>query len=226
MKVLLVEDDQHLGTMLMEGLSREGFCVDWVKDGFSAVNRVLEGDYDLVLLDIMLPKMDGLKVCRRIREVRDVPIIMLTAKSQLEDKVEGLSAGADDYITKPFSFKELLARIGAVLRRYKKDGPDVLKVGELELRLKSFEVYYKGKKIPTTQREFRLLKLLAEKADKAVSREEIYSKVWGYTYGEGSNVVDVYVKNIRNKLNDKEHKLIKTVRGYGYMLSIEDVSKA
>ncbi len=225
MKVLIVEDDQHLGKLLLDGLSHEGYKVDWVMDGYSAVNRILEGDYDLVLLDIMLPKMDGIKVCRRIREVKDMPIIMLTAKGQIEDKVEGLSAGADDYITKPFSFKELLARIGAVLRRYKKEEAHTLRVGELELRLKSFELYYKGEKIPTTQKEFKLLKLLIERANSVVSREEIYSKVWGYSYGEGSNVVDVYIKNIRTKLGDKGHKLIKTVRGYGYMIVEEDVSK-
>ena len=226
MRVLLVEDDQHLGKLLLDGLSRERYEVDWVRDGYSAVNRILEEDYDLVLLDIMLPKMDGIKVCKRIREIKDIPIIMLTAKGQIEDKVEGLSAGADDYITKPFSFKELLARIGAVLRRYKKEGPDTLKVGELELKLKSFEVYYRGKRIPMTQREFKLLRLLAERVNTAVSREEIYSKVWGYSYGEASNVVDVYIKNIRTKLKDKEHKLIKTVRGYGYMMVEEDVGKA
>ena len=226
MRVLLVEDDQHLGELLLDGLSREGYEVDWVRDGYSAVNRILEEDYDLVLLDIMLPKMDGIKVCKRIREIKDIPIIMLTAKGQIEDKVEWLSAGADDYITKPFSFKELLARIGAVLRRYKKEGPDTLKVGELELKLKSFEVYYRGKRIPMTQREFKLLRLLAERVNTAVSREEIYSKVWGYSYGEVSNVVDVYIKNIRTKLEDKEHRLIKTVRGYGYMMVEEDVGKA
>ncbi len=226
MRVLLVEDDQHLGKLLLDGLSREGYEVDWVRDGYSAVNRILEEDYDIVLLDIMLPKMDGIKVCKRIREIKDIPIIMLTAKGQIEDKVEGLSAGADDYITKPFSFKELLARIGAVLRRYKKEGPDTLKVGELELKLKSFEVYYRGKRIPMTQREFKLLRLLAERVNTAVSREEIYSKVWGYSYGEASNVVDVYIKNIRTKLEDKEHRLIKTIRGYGYMMVEEDVGKA
>ncbi len=225
MRVLLVEDDQHLGRLLLDGLSHEGYEVDWVRDGYSAVNRILEEDYDLVLLDIMLPKMDGIRVCKRIREVKDIPVIMLTAKGQIEDKVEGLSAGADDYITKPFSFKELLARIGAVLRRYKKEGPDTLRVGELELRLKSFEVYYRGKKIPMTQREFKLLRFLAERVNTAVSREEIYSKVWGYSYGEGSNVVDVYIKNIRTKLEDKDHRLIRTVRGYGYMMAQEDVSK-
>ncbi|MEZ0337652.1 MAG: response regulator transcription factor [Aquificaceae bacterium] len=224
MRVLLVEDDQSLGQLLKDGLSREGFQVDWVRDGYSAINKIMEEDYELVILDIMLPKMDGLRVCKKIRETKDIPIIMLTAKAQIEDKVEGLSAGADDYITKPFSFKELIARIRAVLRRYKKNGPEVLKVGDLELRLKSLEVYYKGSKIHTTQKEFNLLKLLMERAGSAISRDEIYTKVWGYSYGEGSNIVDVYIKNLRNKLGDKDHKLIKTVRGYGYMLSLEDVS--
>lgn len=222
MRVLLVEDDQSLGQLLKDGLSHEGFQVDWVRDGYSAINRIMEKDYELVILDLMLPKMDGIKVCKKIRESKDMPIIMLTAKAQIEDKVEGLSAGADDYITKPFSFKELIARIRAVLRRYKKNGPEVLKVGDLELRLKSLEVYYKGSKIHTTQKEFNLLKLLMERAGSAISREEIYAKVWGYSYGEGSNIVDVYIKNLRNKLGDKDHKLIKTVRGYGYMLSLED----
>jgi len=224
MRVLLVEDDQSLGQLLKDGLSHEGFQVEWVRDGYSAINKIMEEDYELVILDIMLPKMDGIKVCKMIRETKDMPVIMLTAKAQIEDKVEGLSAGADDYITKPFSFKELIARIRAVLRRYKKNGPDILQVGDLELRLKSLEVYYKGSKIHTTQKEFNLLKLLMERAGSAISREEIYAKVWGYSYGEGSNIVDVYIKNLRNKLGDKDHKLIKTVRGYGYMLSLEDVS--
>jgi len=224
MRGLLVEDDQSLGQLLKDGLSHEGFQVEWVRDGYSAINKIMEEDYELVILDIMLPKMDGIKVCKKIRETKDMPVIMLTAKAQIEDKVEGLSAGADDYITKPFSFKELIARIRAVLRRYKKNGPDILQVGDLELRLKSLEVYYKGSKIHTTQKEFNLLKLLMERAGSAISREEIYAKVWGYSYGEGSNIVDVYIKNLRNKLGDKDHKLIKTVRGYGYMLSLEDVS--
>jgi DNA-binding response OmpR family regulator len=222
MRVLLIEDDQSLGQLLKDGLSHEGFQVEWVRDGYSAINKIMEEDYELVILDIMLPKMDGIKVCKKIRETKDMPVIMLTAKAQIEDKVEGLSAGADDYITKPFSFKELIARIRAVLRRYKKNGPDILQVGDLELRLKSLEVYYKGSKIHTTQKEFNLLKLLMERAGSAISREEIYAKVWGYSYGEGSNIVDVYIKNLRNKLGDKDHKLIKTVRGYGYMLNLEE----
>lgn len=226
MRFLLVEDDPYIGQMIKDALSHEGYQVYWVRDGYEAVKRILEEDFDMVLLDIMLPKMDGIKVCKRIRETKDIPVIMLTAKTQVEDRVEGLSAGADDYITKPFSFKELLARIRAVLRRYKREEHDTLKVGELELRLSSFEVIYRGKKIPTTQREFRLLKLLAERANRAVSREEIYSKVWGYSHQEGSNVVDVYIKNLRNKLGDQDHRLIRTVRAFGYMLSSEDVGQS
>ncbi|MCS6875726.1 MAG: response regulator transcription factor [Aquificaceae bacterium] len=222
----MVEDDQSLGQMLKDWLNQEGFFVDWVKDGYNAINKAMGGDYQLMILDLMLPKMDGLKVCKKIRETSDMPVILLTAKDQIEDKVEGLSAGADDYITKPFSFKELMARIKAVLRRYKREGPELIKLGELELKLKSLEVYYKGKKIPTTPKEFNLLKLLAEKVGSAVSREEIYLKVWGQSYGECSNVVDVYIKNLRNKLGDRDHELIRTLRGYGYMLSAQDVSKA
>ncbi|MCS7263053.1 MAG: response regulator transcription factor [Aquificaceae bacterium] len=226
MKVLLVEDDLSLGQMLSDWLKHEGFAVDWVQDGYSALNRLMNQDYSLVLLDLMIPKVDGLKVCKKVRESKDIPVIVITAKDQVEDKVEGLSAGADDYITKPFSLKELLARIRAVLRRYKKETVELLKVGQLELKPRSLEVYYRGEKVPTTQKEFQLLRLLMERAGSAVSREEIYSKVWGQHYEESSNVVDVYIKNLRNKLGDKEHRLIKTVRGYGYMLSSEDVSQA
>ncbi len=225
MKLLLVEDDQSLGQLLKEGLTYEGFQVDWVKDGYTAIKKAMEEDYQIVILDIMLPKMDGLKVCKKLREYKDIPILMLTAKGQVEDKVEGLSAGADDYITKPFSFKELVARIRAVLRRYKKEDIKLIKVGDLEIRLNSLEVYYKGEKIHTTNKEFNLLKLLAEKAGTVVSREEIYSRVWGYSNEEASNIVDVYIKNLRTKLGDKDHKLIKTIRGYGYILSLEDVGK-
>lgn len=223
-KILLVEDDLYLGQMMVEGLRHEGFTVEWVQDGFTALRRVVEESYDLVILDIMLPKFDGMKVCRKIRETKDIPIIMVTARSQIEDKVEGLSAGADDYITKPFSFKELSARIQAVLRRYrKKEG--VIMVGDLRIDPSAVEVTYRGQKIHLTRREFELLKLLAENANRVVSREEIYAKVWGYSHEEGSNIVDVYIKNLRNKLGDKPPRLIQTVRGYGYILRTEDVGQ-
>lgn len=224
-KVLVVEDEQPLGQMLKDALTHEGFDVEWVADGYSAVKKVFEEEYSLVILDLMLPKMEGIRVCKRIRECRDVPIIMLTAKTQIEDRVEGLSAGADDYITKPFSFRELLARINAVLRRYRKEEPVLIKAGDLELRLRSFEVYFKGERLHTTKKEFDLLRFLMERAGQAVSREELYLKLWGNSYHESSNIVDVYIKNLRNKLGDRDHKLIRTVRGFGYMLVSEDVSK-
>lgn len=222
MRILLVEDDPYVGEMIKEGLQHEGYNVLWVKDGFSAMVEASRGDYDLVLLDLMLPKFDGLKVCSKIRQVKDIPIIVVTAKSQVEDKVEGLSAGADDYITKPFSFKELLARINAVLRRYKREAQESISLGKLTLDLRSYEVFYNGRKVNLTRREFELLKVLMEKAGEAVSRERLFAKVWA-SYGEGSNVVDVYIKNLRNKLGDRPPKLIRTVRGIGYMIKAEDV---
>jgi two-component system response regulator ArlR len=224
MKVLLVEDDAYLAEMIKEGLRHSGYSVVWVKDGFSAMRSTMEEDYDLILLDIMLPKFDGIRVLKRIREVKDVPVIMITAKSQLEDKIEGLFAGADDYITKPFSFKELLARINAVLRRYKREEREVIKIGELLINPKSYEVYYRGRNIKLTNREFKLLKVLAQHAGEVLSREKLFAKVWGSAYGENSNVVDVYIKNLRKKLEDKPPRLIHTVRGMGYMLKPQDVS--
>ncbi len=224
MKVLLVEDDTYLAEMIKDGLYHNGYSVTWVKDGFSAIRQALEEDYHLILLDIMLPKFDGIKVLKKIREVKDTPVIVITAKSQVEDKVEGLSVGADDYITKPFSFKELLARINAVLRRYRREEKEIIKIGDLIINPKSYEVYYKGRSIKLTSREFKLLKVLAEHAGEVLSREKLFAKVWGSTYGENSNVVDVYIKNLRKKLEDKPPRLIHTVRGMGYMLKPQDAS--
>ncbi|SHK29354.1 response regulator transcription factor [Thermocrinis minervae] len=221
-RILLVEDDLSLGSMLVEGLKYEGFSVDWVKDGFSAIKKVMEEEYDVVLLDLMLPKMDGLKVCKTIRQTKDIPIVVITAKSQIEDKVEVLNAGADDYITKPFSFKELYARIRAVLRRYSKNNKDHIKVGDLFIDLSSAQVIYRGERINLTRREFELLKLLAENPNTVLSREKIYSRIWGSGHEEGSNIVDVYIKNLRRKLKDENHQLIQTVRGFGYMLKSND----
>ncbi|MFN3813025.1 MAG: response regulator transcription factor [Aquificaceae bacterium] len=222
MRILLVEDDPYVGEMIKEGLQHEGYNVFWVRDGFSAMVETSREDYDLVLLDLMLPKFNGLKVCSKIRQVKDIPIIVVTAKSQVEDKVEGLSTGADDYITKPFSFKELLARINAVLRRYRKEVQESMSLGKLILDLRSYEVYYNGQRINLTKREFELLKVLMENAGKVISREKLFAKVWS-SYEEGSNVVDVYIKNLRNKLGDRPPKLIRTVRGIGYMIKVEDV---
>jgi two-component system response regulator ArlR len=223
MRVLSVEDDKELGDMIKRVLSMEGYEVDWVQDGFLALKNLSEKDYDLLLLDLMLPRFDGIKICKKVRESKDIPILVITARGQIEDKVEVLQAGADDYITKPFSFKELLARIQAVMRRYKRK-EDIIRVGELIINLASHEVIYKGNKINLTKREFELLKLLSQEAGRVVSREEIYRKVWGYSHEEGSNIVDVYIKNLRSKLGDRPAKLIQTVRGYGYKLNVENVS--
>jgi DNA-binding response OmpR family regulator len=150
-RVLLVEDDKELGDMVKKALSVEGYEVDWVQDGFLALKKLSEKDYDLVLLDLMLPRFDGIKICKRVRESKDIPILVITARGQIEDKVEVLQAGADDYITKPFSFKELLARIQAVMRRYKR-AEDIIRVGDLVVNLASYEVIYKGNKINLTRR--------------------------------------------------------------------------
>ena len=222
MKVLIVEDDFELAQMLVEGLRHEGWDVEWARDGYTAIKKAIDEDYDLVILDIMLPKFDGIKVCKKIREVKEIPIIMLTAKSQVEDKVEALSAGADDYITKPFSFKELYARINAVMRRYKREEKPTLEVGEFLINLAEMSAYYKGQRLNLTQREFQLLKFLMENQGRALSRESIYARVWGRGWEESSNLVDVYVKNLRSKIGDKEHRIIRTIRGYGYMLKPED----
>ena len=136
MRVLLVEDDKELGDMIKKALSVEGYEVDWVQDGFLALKNLSEKDYDLVLLDLMLPRFDGIKICKKVRESRDIPILVITARGQIEDNVEVLQAGADDYITKPFSFKELLARIQAVMRRYKR-AEDIIRVGDLVVNLAS-----------------------------------------------------------------------------------------
>ena len=151
MRVLLVEDDKELGDMIKRVLSVEGYEVEWVQDGFLALKNLSEKDYDLVLLDLMLPRFDGIKICKKVRESKDIPILVITARGQIEDKVEVLQAGADDYITKPFSFKELLARIQAVMRRYKRK-EDIIRVGELIINLASHEVIYKGNKINLKRR--------------------------------------------------------------------------
>ncbi len=222
LKVLIVEDDELLLETLERGFKHEGFEVELAKDGFSAFNMAKSKDYDIIILDIVIPKMDGIKVCQNLRLQKDTPIIMLTAKSQLEDKLEGLESGADDYITKPFSFKELITRVKTVLRRYNKvQEPEELKVGELIIREKDYKVKYKGKLIELTPKEFELLKMLAKNPNKTIRREVLLNKIWGVGSDYESNIVDVYIKNIRNKLEDKPPKLILTIRGRGYMLSTE-----
>lgn len=221
LKALIVEDDELLLETLEKGFRHEGFEVDIAKDGFQALQKAKTNSYDIIILDVVIPKIDGVKVCKQLRLQSEIPIIMLTAKSQLEDKLEGLEAGADDYITKPFSFKELIMRVKTVLRRYNKVQEEKIVLKDLTMDLKDFKVFYKEKAINLTPKEFELLKVLAQNPNKTIRREVLLNKVWGIASYYDSNIVDVYIKNIRNKLEDKPPKLILTIRGRGYMLSTE-----
>ncbi|RDV84034.1 response regulator transcription factor [Ammonifex thiophilus] len=224
-RILVVEDDRSLARFLELELGHEGYAVETVGDGYRALVRATEEDWDLILLDIMLPGMDGFSVCRRIRERSSVPIIMLTARDAVNDRVQGLDAGADDYLCKPFATEELLARIRARLRRQKEDGPesDKVVVGDLEICPKTRTVTRGGQKIHLTKREFDLLHYLAVNAGVVLDRETILNRVWGFDYFGNTNVVDVYIRYLRAKIDDPfPKKLIHTVRGVGYVLREEE----
>ena len=178
---------------------------------------------DLILLDVMLPKLDGIAVCQRIREVSNVPIIMLTAKGEDMDKILGLEIGADDYITKPFSIEELLARIRLALRKTQEDALPKLSIGPLEMDVARHLVTVNTEEVELTGREFSLLKILLENQTIVLSRETLMEKVWGYDYVGETNIVDVYIRYLRTKIDDRFHiKLIHTVRGVGYTLKTEE----
>jgi DNA-binding response OmpR family regulator len=220
MKILLVEDEKKVANFVRSGLKSEGFTVDLAGDGEEGLFLARDGDFDLIVLDILLPKLDGITLCKKLRaEGKTVPIIMLTAKDSVEDRVRGLEAGADDYLTKPFSFAELLARARALTRRHKAAGEEKLAVGDLTLDPETFEVERGGKNISLSATEFRLLKYLMENSSHVVTKTLILENVWGYDFSPESNVVDVYIKYLRDKI-DKGFKIsfIRTVRGIGYRL--------
>ena len=224
MKILLVEDEKKVANFVRSGLKSEGFTVDLAADGEEGLFLAQGGGFDLIILDILLPKLDGITVCKKLRtEGKTMPIIMLTAKDSVEDRVRGLDAGADDYLTKPFSFAELLARVRALTRRHKATEQEPLAVGDLTLDPETFEARRGGKKIPLSATEFRLLKYLMENSSHVVTKALILENVWGYDFSPESNVVDVYIKYLRDKI-DKGFKsgLIKTVRGIGYRLCAAD----
>ncbi len=221
--ILLVEDELNVIQFMQLELEHEGYEVTTAKDGEEAMARFQEKEWSVILLDWMLPKLDGLEVCRRIRKTSQVPIIILTARDYVGDKILGLDRGADDYITKPFEIEELLARIRAVLRRVQahgeKEKEDKLVIENLEVNLKSRRVTREGNEIELTQREFDLLVFLMKHEGEALSREWLLSAVWGYDFVGETNVVDVYIRYLRNKLDrDYEPTLIHTVRGIGYIL--------
>ncbi len=225
MKVLVIEDDRRISAFLGRGLAAEGYQVTLEEDGRDGLERIRNDSFDLVILDVMLPYLSGLEICRIVREERrPVLILMLTAKATIQDKVEGLKGGADDYLTKPFAFDELIARIIALRRRRPgADGADaaVLRVGSLTLDPASRRVTKDGRDIALTVREFELLRYLMANAEQVVSRQRLLNSVWEYGFDPGTKIIDVYVRYLRRKLDDgaDEPSVIETVRGVGYMIS-------
>lgn len=223
MKILVVEDNKKLAENLKQGLMQEGYAVDVLEDGLSAERRILinRDEYDLVVLDRMLPGKDGMLVCSSWRENGvTVPVLMLTALGATDDKVVGLDAGADDYLGKPFAFKELLARIHALLRRPKQSFPDILNSGSISINTTERTVTYKGKPIDLTLKEFMVLEYFVRNKNKVVSRDELYSHAWDFADSSFSNTVDVHIKNLRKKIHDNG-KIIQTVRGVGYKMETQ-----
>lgn len=223
-RILVVEDEASLARSLQLELNHEGYEVETAQNGYEAMGRLSEGKWDLVLLDIMLPGLDGFEVCSRIRKHSDVPIIMLTARDATSDKIRGLDTGADDYVAKPFVIEELLARIRARLRTQpaaRQEG-DKLVIGDLVISKDTRQVIRSGEAISLTRREFDLLAYLAENAGLVLSRETILARVWGYDYYGSDNIVDVYIRYLRAKIDEPfSTKLLYTVRGVGYTLREE-----
>ena len=219
-KILIVEDEQNIVDILSFNLGRDGYDTLEAYDGVTGLQLALEQNPDLVLLDLMLPGMDGYQVCTEIRKTRRVPIIMLTAKGETFDKVLGLELGADDYIVKPFDPKELVARVKAVLRRYEPKQEEVdknrLKFGGLEINLSNYSVSYNGKSLEFPPKEFELLSFLAQHPNRVFTREQLLDRIWGYEYVGDTRTVDVHVKRIREKLNSEDEWGILTVWSVGY----------
>ena len=221
MRILIVEDEEKLANVLKEGFERGGYTVDCVGDGEVAERRIMmyQNEYDAVILDWMLPIRDGIDVCTNVRKKGvKVPIIMLTGRFDMADKVKALDAGADDYVVKPFSLEELLARVRAVLRRPTQVMPTELKVGKLTLNQNTHRVFLDKKEIRLTMKEFALLEYLMRNPNKVVPRDHVMEHLWGFEFSSFSNVMDVHMKNLRKKINNRKNKIIETVRGVGYQL--------
>lgn len=221
-RILLVEDEEKLARMVELELQYEGYEVDKAFDGPTGLDKALSGRFQLVLLDVMLPGMSGMEVLRRLRRESQVPVIMLTARDAVMDKVSGLDSGANDYITKPFAIEELLARIRAAFRvtaKAAEEEQDVLTAGELSLEPESRQVTVKGERVELTRKEFDLLEYLLRNKGKVVTRDALLDHVWGFDFVGETNAVDVYIRFLRSKIDEKFGlKLIRTVRGVGYVI--------
>jgi two-component system, OmpR family, response regulator MprA len=221
MRVLVVDDERAVRDSLRRALELEGYDVELAADGEEALERLAQnGEPDAVVLDILMPKMDGLEVCRRLRrEGHHLPVLMLTARDEVENRVAGLDAGADDYVTKPFALEELLARLRALLRRTTSGSGEVLRFADLELDPKTREVRRAGEQIELTRTEFSLLELFLLNPRQVLTRSVIFERVWGYDFGFSSNSLDVYIGYLRRKTETGDRpRLIQTVRGVGYAL--------
>jgi DNA-binding response OmpR family regulator len=221
-KILIVEDEKQIARFVQLELMHEGYEVETVYDGREGLEKIKNNEYNLIILDVMLPSLNGMEVCRRVRAFSDVPIIMLTAKDSVIDKVTGLDIGADDYMTKPFAIEELLARIRAVKRKNSSknnENKNEIMVNDLVMNLSTHEVKRGDRLIELTKREYDLLEYLIKNVDVVLNREQLLEVVWGYNYMGDTNVVDVYIRYLRSKIDeDFEVKLIHTVRGVGYVI--------
>jgi two-component system response regulator MprA len=220
---LVIDDDEKITSLLRRSLAFEGYSVDTANRGEEGLKKILGHEPDLIILDVMMPQMDGWEVCRRIRESgSQVPILLLTARDEVQDRVKGLDLGADDYLIKPFALEELLARVRALLRRKTESGAEAsrrLQFADLVMDLDSREVYRGGRPIELTAKEFELLQLFMLNPKRVLSRDVIMDKIWGYDYSGESNVLEVYIAMLRQKTEEKgEPRLIQTVRGAGYVL--------
>jgi len=222
MRILIIEDEHKIANSIKKGLEQESFAADVSYDGESGFDLASSEEFDLIILDLMLPKMDGISICKKLRQENiHTPILMLTAKAQVEDKVEGLNCGADDYLTKPFSFLELLARIKALTRRPKQVIDPILKVEKLSLNTATYEVKRFQKSIRLSKKEYALLEFLMRHKGKIVTKEQIINHVWEYDADVLPNTVEVYIGYLRNKIDKSfkdEKPLIKTLRGFGYKI--------
>jgi two-component system response regulator MprA len=223
-KILVIEDEEQIASFLRRGLTYEGYEVDVAADGPTALSKARETRMDLIVLDLMLPGMDGLEVCRRLRTANSaLPILILTARDSVSDRVQGLDAGADDYMVKPFALAELLARVRALLRRAGPGEPELLQFGDLRLDTGTRQVYRSDNLIELTSKEFDLLELFLRHPRKVLTRETIYDRVWGYDFGGESNIIEVYIRYLRQKLEGEgKSRLLFTVRGVGYVLREEN----
>ena len=224
-RILIVEDEMKIARFIELELAHEGYEVAVSGDGRSGLEKVAAWKPDLIVLDLMLPRLSGIEVCRRVRQERDTPIIMLTAKDDVSDKVMGLDMGADDYMTKPFAIEELLARIRVNLKKHRADraaGTGARTAGKLRIDPASYGVSFDGEPIMLTKKEFDLLNYLWQHEGTAVTRDELLSNVWGYEFAGDTNIVDVYIRYLRQKIDDKFGvKTIHTIRAVGYMFRYE-----